>query len=97
MHPVIHLPLFWVHSGFHATQKKKTDSSADRVNQKVSCKIFCMYLWTRLRLSASKKLKSRALVFSLYTTAFSVVLAPKPVGTSPQESQGNKCFLRARL
>lgn len=43
-----------------------------------------MCLWTRLRLNISKKLKSRVLVFSLYSTAFSVVLAQGPMACHPR-------------
>lgn len=56
-----------------------------------------MYLWTRPRLPASKKLKSKVLVFSPFTTAFSVVLVREPVGTHPRSFRTGKCFLRARL
>lgn len=85
MHCVTHLPLLCVCCSFGFTARIKkglVTSSADRVNHEVSCKIFCMCLWTRLRLSISKRLKSRVLVSSLYAAAFSVVFAQEPIGTS---------------
>lgn len=51
-----------------------------------------MCLWTRLRLSISKKFKTRVSVFSLYTTAFPVVLAQEPRAHYPRSFRTGKYF-----